>query len=723
MSIESIYQDLILDQIIKDMLNENISLTTNELINRYNTFIETHDLSKPLFDLDNAKVITLENASASKWNNTNQEILRDLIVTYKAMFKITSDSLVNFDRWRTELALLESQLKTLDTRISNLISTQTNLNTFFISDDFVDTSKIDLVNTTAAIDLKHQTVTLNTSTPKPTRFNLNDIQAQDIQFTALTRSNLQEVVTAPFGELINAFIDDDSFWQSRVKTNDFSLPITGELKVKLSDSIVNLNKITFKLHSSNTISTVQITPMISIDNINFIQLPITDITLSVNDLAIWNFPKQEVKYIKFIMTKNGYDFFENKSYIYEFGAENISFYTENFTSDQSSELVSNILSANDIDNNPIEWNKVSLQVCERVPTDTFIDYYIAPLANPTDTPVWHSISHSADEQPLFANTLSFGDINNITVSGIMLSYNPQGALSPNNFVNPGQAFTLVDVSSGIATTASVVSSAQRYAHLNSNERILEHEIKSSIDILNNSIEVFRNVGQPHDTTPIRTIQRGWGFSEPYYYSVVEIINQNGLNINFGEQNIILDNVIRNGKVNFSKGIHTIKIHKNNWITISSGATSLATIGDLTSLQTLDPLYPFNHKYLIEGYILDNINNPYIGVDIFAEFYMSQVSIDDLNNSVSSIDYTKFAIDIDAIDDLATINGITGSTGSNIVFVVKSDENYSDFLDELFTIRFDIKNQLFKYIKFKAKLNTLNSDVAPNLDGYKLRLSY
>ena len=96
--------------------------------------------------------------------------------------------------------------------------------------------------------------------------------------------------------------------------------------------------------------------------------------------------------------------------------------------------------------------------------------------------------------------------------------------------------------------------------------------------------------------------------------------------------------------------------------------------------------------------------------------MTQVSIYDLCNNVQSDDYSKFAIDIDA-----NIPAI--SKGPSTIFVVKSNENYSDFLDELFTVRFDFKNLLYKYIKFKAQLNTQDSGVTPNLDGYKLKIRY
>ena len=108
-------------------------------------------------------------------------------------------------------------------------------------------------------------------------------------------------------------------------------------------------------------------------------MPISDVTITATDNAIWNFPAQEAKYIKILFTKIGYDFIDKRSYIYEFGAESIAFFLETYNEDSSSELISNTLSVFDIDNNLTEFNKITLDVCERVPTNTDIQYYVSAL--------------------------------------------------------------------------------------------------------------------------------------------------------------------------------------------------------------------------------------------------------------------------------------------------------------------------------------------------------
>lgn len=703
MSIADTYSDLILEQVIKNILDDGIVLSIAEIDSRYKAFVNNRDLSAPLFDEGQAEVIPAEKFSAAKYNETNLEIARDLTVLYKELLAITDDSIKSFDRWRTETLSMQAQIRALDTRITNLLRTQIEQNSNFIADDFIDSSKTDVNNTTAFLNLNEHTVALYTSNNNPTKIILNDIDPSKVEFNLLSRNDLQNIVNIT--PIINAFQDVNSFWQTQVLVNNSQKPITAELKIQLNNAVVPVSKITFTIHSSNAGNPIQITPMISTDGINFSALNTSNITVSVDTIGSWSFPSTDVLVVKFIMTKTGYDTLDNNNFVYEFGAQDISFYNENFGTD-SQTFYSTALSGLDTDNNPIEFDSVELEVCERIPDNTSIDYFISALNSPTDTPTWISIDQVDKDPSLHSKKISFGNIDNITLHGSQVSFDSSGST---NLINPGANFDLISLSSGSTITTNLTAPNIRYVLVNSNERILNYQIDGSIDVVQDSVEIFRNVGIRGNTDLVRNIQSGWTFAEPYYISNIEITNQNGLLIDFGDQQIILDNTPAKGRTTVLNGIHNIKIHKNNWINIPVGLT---TIEDLKSN---DPLFPFNHKYLVEGYDLLSPENPYLGADIFAGYYMTQVSIYDLSNNVQSDDYSKFAIDVDA--DIPSI-----PKGPSTIFVVKSNENYSDFLDELFTIRFDVKNQLYKYIKFQAQLNTQDSGVTPNLDGYKLKIS-
>jgi hypothetical protein len=380
-------------------------------------------------------------------------------------------------------------------------------------------------------------------------------------------------------------------------------------------------------------------------------------------------------------------------------------------------LYSKILSVVDIDNSIIEFNRVSLQVCERIPADTDIKYYIAALNDPMSlSSVWVPIDHMDKKQPLHPKEIVFGHLLNLTLPGSKISYMPL-EINPID-VNPGKDYTIWDVVNDAFVAQPVSTSAiKRYAFLNSNDRILDYQIKSTVSISPGSLELFRNVGirntdSSDSTMEVRNIRAGWGFKDPYYSSAIEVDNAQGVVINFGDKALIVDGTVVKGKVTLTQGLHLIQVHKNNWINIPGALDPIPANMTIDLLKANDPLFPFNHKHLIEGYGFNDPNNPYTGIDIFAEIYMKQVSIADIIHNVSKDDYTRFATDFDA----------GNPNPPSLVFVVKSDENKSDMLDELFTIRFDLKKQLYKYLKFKAEFSSESADVSPNLDGYKLKIS-
>src|SRR5690606_14551581 len=148
--------------------------------------------------------------------------------------------------------------------------------------------------------------------------------------------------------------------------------------------------------------------------------------------------------------------------------------------------------------------------------------------------------------------------------------------------------------------------------------------------------------------------RGWGFKDPYYYCVIEIQNKDGMTIDVGTSSIIIDdklytglvsNKVLSGKTRTTSGIHTVQVHKNNWLAVQPGYTTL------NDLKAEDYLYPYNHKLLIEGYQYGNLypstsEKIYLGVNLFAEYLANRISIFDFVGNAAHNDYSIFALDKD-----------------------------------------------------------------------------
>ena len=716
-------RNILLESVIQELLDEGQDPTVELVAERIALHLETSPLDEPIFDDESALVTAHSSSSAELTNTTNTLILSDLLILYKSMFLLTNDSMKSFDRWRAEMQRLESQLDSLDDRITNLLLIAQDTEGYFnfVSDTFVDTEKIDLVNSDIVVDLGRELVTIGPNNPGATRIFLNNLKSEDVVFTVLTQKNFQAVVDAPGSDETFAFDDTSKYWQSRVYLSAPG-PVVAEFKVKLGDTPVSLSRITVKLHAANNTSSIQITPLLTTDNFNYVQLPTENFSLSVLRTATFLFEATEATHIKFLMTKEGFDTVDGLAYVYEFGADEISLFAEGFSGDSISTLISQPLSILDTEGEIAEFNKVTLETCELVPPDTSINYFIAA----TNTPVLSGINNWVPIDPLSREpainpiVINFADLvlleaGNSTDSAdwIHTSYDTDNDPTTDpEFSNPGAEFSTIQLAGDNLDIDPATATGLRYSLPTSSDRILDHQIKTSVPMDETKLTVLRNFGVQGNKLTVRGIQSGWGFAEPFYSTVVEVTNNDGFDINFGDRSVVIDGVSTKGEVHLSQGFHAVSTHKNNWVDVTN---SLTTLEDL---KLADPLYPFNHKLLIEGYLYDGSwteEEVYPGVDLFAEIRMRQISPFDLLRSLPNNDYAKYALDLDVKD---------GARDPSRVIIVKTDETSPDFQNERFVIRLkaDTGELLFKYVWLKAEFSTNNLSVAPALDCYLIKMS-
>lgn len=721
MALEKTTLDILRARIIREMLEEGVTITVDEVNRRVEDFLAANNLDEPSFDSESYKVDYKSNSSSSLYNETNQFIGDDLGILYRNMFLLGGDSMKTFDRWRTQFNSLEAQLDQLEDRVANLlIVTQDTEGYFnFVSDVFSDTSKINLVDSSVIVDLSREQISIGPNNPGATRVSLNLLDPDNVEFTVLTRRNLQSVVLAEGGDPINAFVDTSKFWQHRVYMNAPD-PVVSEFKVQIADDPIDVSRISIKLHSANRNASVKITPLYSADGVSYFQLPTEGFEQSVVNRATFTFPPTPMNFVKFILAKDGFDHIDGLLYVYEFGADDIAFYAEGFTEDTENIFYSKALSVTDADGNAATFNRCTLNVCELVPVNTEINYFVAAqnsIPSSVDDLNFVPIDPLERETPINPTVINFTDltsfeVGNTTTSGLQVRVAYDATNGDSLLINPGPDFTLVDVDAG----GSVVKSSEsatglRYALPDNSNRILDHQIVESVDFKDNEITIFRNLGLQGDTTIVRGVQAGWGFADPYYSTTIEIKNSAGITIDFGDNDVIIDGVVQKGEVSISQGIHTVQVHESNW----EAVTDVVTTEE--ELEALDPLYPHNHKLLIEGYPYPGSftgDQVYPGVDLFAERRLQQVSPFDMFRSVPSNDYSKYALDLDAKE---------GARDPSRVIIVKTDASNPDFINERFVFRIKVNTSTlsFRYVWLKAELTTADPEVAPILDSYRIRL--
>ena len=764
MTIESTYRKILLHNWLKDRLEGGTNVSALEIQEEVELLLASADLSVPQFVAADYHIADSEVSSAVKHTNTFSRVKQDVRALYKEMINLTKVSIQASERWRLESDSVEKKLVDLEDRIEDLLLLTQDTEGYHsvLIDNFTDTALTDMDISTAQLDLQGASIQMGPSDAGSVRAFLNDLSlAKDLAFKIRTTVDYVSRTDAVGSDLRDPFRQESKSWWTSIGMKS-AKPVSCELTVRLSPTgSIPVSRIVMELHDSSESGPVNITPLYSTDNQTYNQLPTNTFTQEARTSVVFSFSSVDAQWIKFILTKQGPDPSAGADYFfYEFGFKEISFYNEGFNTDTTQVFVSKPLYVVGQDGEPLEFEKLTLEVCERIEANTSIDYYVTTALAEDDigdsfdfsTALWVPISPINRATPKYLQILDVGDVTETIIGDteiVKISYDPDASTK---LINPADPFQLLsrDTTTGAVrddTVSVATGEVVRYSFKNTNDRILNYQIKdtaytgsgASEDALlinEANLVIFRNVGEQSldatsASTKVRDIQRGWKFEDPYYTCIIEIRNAQGISIDVGDQAIIIDDIsytnrvdetVLTGKTTITDGLHRVRVHKSNWREIASSLAYTTDAAYLAGLKVADPLYPYNHKLLVEGYDYDSSYGGvkvYLGADLFAEVLMRQISIFDLMNNITMDNYNLYALDRDAPNSHE--GGATDENNPTRVFAIKIDENNPDFQNERFMIRFSLINQLQKYLRLRADFSTTDEKVTPACQSYKVKL--
>lgn len=694
---------------------------TPDMVEERANLLATSRTATLSFEAENAEVEQREESSAVKFNTSLESAIRDLEALFATTEVLSGEAGDRFSRWKTELSHLHARATQLETRIDGLLDVARDTDGYrnFVADDFSTTEKINLQDSSVVVDLGRGIVTVGATSQATTKLQLTPSE-EDIQFRILTGG--ATVTSAPTSSLVK-LAKGTGFWQSRVAVNHPG-QVVGELVIRLGTQTVEISTISLRLHAANSNSQISIIPLYSVDGFNYSQLPSGPQLISTDQVATFSFPSTEMKYVKLIMTKLGHDTVSGTStYIYEFGADVLGFWSEGWEEEDTATFYSQPLSVIDRQTGEVVgFNRASLSSCENLPDDTSIQYFLAASTSSEtslDDLTWIPVDpRERDENRVNSSYVQFSKLDNYIVGDednwVKVSYDVDNnpATDP-EFSNPGKSFSLVDIVDNSAEVVqSIEAGGMRYYLPSSSDRILDHQLLDDIFLDESRLAIQRNVGVKGDTsTLVRGIPAGWGYEEPYFSTTIYVASLSGMRVDLGSIPIILDGwKTLSGITTIAQGYHRVTVHKSAWLSVERGAETLAALRDL------DLLYPYNQKLLFEGYSYGDDyreEQVYVGADSFCELLMKQVSPTELIHG--SLDLSRYAIDMDVAEGLRP---------SSRVILVKTNPQIPDFSSERFCIRIDgsMGDRLFKYIWLKAILSTNNPSAAPTWTQYRIRLS-
>lgn len=690
MSLKSTYKEHILNNLLKTYLYDGTIPTSDTLQTDLDNYILTHkDLSLPKskyydFSVEHGDLSSVE------LNNSIIDIFSDDIqVLTKEIYNIALSSCSYYERWSFELDRLLKKSQKLQDRINSLLlvsySTEGYFN--FVGDAFSDNSLIDTENTTAAIDNEGQVVTIKSGTEysgTQKQINLTDLDDSNINFSIVSQRVGTSVVNLS-GYPKNIFSTDNSIYLNKVSAAKNG-KLIAELKINLEKDI-NISKVSISSNSEYSNRNGIVSLQYSQDGYNWFLVPCSDSTQSLQKKINWIFSSLSVRWLKFIITKESADNDKNE---YFFSFNSIKLFDTEFHETQGNLLYSNSLYATK-DDSIVPFYQAELEVCETTPNDTYINYYLSASSDNSEWSNWYQVSAK--------NTDSFPKVINFS-----------GAQNKNNLEDG----TVIDSNYDVDSLAiSIPDTFDSYNFKSSDYLFLNNQIQFNAeedqDLIANSIGIWRNVYSSSDNE-VRGIPNGWNLDGNIYTCYFFIKGTEGRYFDFGNTSCVIDGEKKSGVVFVSYGLHKFKTSSSNWANISN--SDLVNLKTEEELENTDPLYPYNHKLLINGVSYPNSfsgERIYLGADISAESYLTQTSLFDLENNKDNLNYFS----------LRQI----GQSSSILGIIVKINSSITDYQNEKFYITWKANDTIssYKYIKLKAELKTENTNITPKLLSYRIKL--
>jgi hypothetical protein len=722
-SLATTYKEYILEQLMLKYLYDGEIPTSDDIEDDLETYMEVHpDMDEPASKRFDWSVKPGENSRASKIQDIAHYVSQDVGVVTREFYRIAEVSSRFYDRWSSEMKRLSGFARKLEQRADSLLLLAGDTTGFFayVGDVFADMSKVDTELTDARVDLHETAVTINPShdelTGQGALLDLGDMTENDVSFTPLSQHpGIAYMTTGDGNMLSNIFETNSSTWVGRV-VSDSAGDMVCELKARLSNNTdLEVSRIAVEFVGPLGTTSSTVTCLYSEDGYVWNLVPSVNATKTLERNMSWIFSLTTMRWVKFIFRKTAPDNVDNE---YIFSISYVRIYGNDYDSDVGNTFYSTAMQALDAESNPILFSLVALNTCQETPANTGITYYLSASRDGDIWTDWMGISHSEADEVLYPKIINLSGANwkdNTEFDDITLLNDTVTASSvaqmqlTNEFSNTTLdllGYKFKNTSFGVVNTAITVSEGE------------------DPDLIGNSVVVWRNVRyRPDtdypDTLTVRSNPRGWGINGSDYVCYFEVVDSDGIILDFGERTCTIDGAPYSGVVQVDSGIHKFTTQAENWFDIADNITdggyaSPSHVGSTEELEALDPLYPYNHKLIIEGfpYVTGfQGEKAYTGTDISAEFYATRTSLFDLENNHDTYGYFS-------------VRRVGSESSPTLAVIMHYDASNPDYANELNVVKWRSgasDTTMYKYAKLKAVLWTNDAGVTPSLTSYRLKL--
>ena len=608
-----------------------------------------------------------DNSSASMQNDNVEALSRDQMVFRRKVIEL-SDRLENgFRGFASTVQRTRRHLSQLESRVDNLLLLQDDADIFVagIEEDFVVQDKIDYSLTDAAIEDGYCTLGRSSYTP----INLD---TASIRFSLLAPRGV--IAKRATNRLDSLKRQDGTFWEYIAYTDYKQGRMTLVLEVELEEA-TDVEEIKLGLNPIAANSGMTASCLYSVNGSTFSEVDPIETPVD-GENVMFNVGVARVKKLQVLLTKNAHDSVtpDFKQNVYLFSIDSLVVRGASYKPSLYSTLVSGPYDIYDVFGNEVYYTKGKIISCAFEPDDTSIDFYLS-----NDGTTWKAVSHDG----LGLNYAVFGDGTPGDTAGYLNSL-----LSANALIEDPSSLNEVDFQTECLLNQYVAAGYATKVPL------------QSVVIRRNIIEANRDV-------EINKAVAGW-MLDPFtnrYKTTVYIEALEGREFDFGPKSVWVNGVGVSGFVRLRSGYSEIEVSDANWSLVTSSLT------DLTALKAADPLYPYNHKLIIEGYEYDSAfsgDRLYTGVDSFFGKKLSYLP-PDIFAYLTAEDpeyYTSFTTE--EVDD-------------QIFFKIKVDKTDTTWSSEVVSVDWVVQRSQTNQVWVKALLSSSVDNKTPILESFKVQV--
>jgi hypothetical protein len=667
------------EKIIKDFIKENYrSPSQQEIKTLYNSFISNNKSAESTGILKTSVglyPIAGNESSATKIN----ELVENLRLDQKESFAVQERLFKRLElifrvfnkKINNSLSIIKKLERTVNKNI--LLYLKEDIYVNGIVESFEDYDKVDLERSN--VKFFNGKVTVGYSKLVEEEFKANSLSF------SLTSRRGSILTKKEIGSFANVYKEDGKFYK---------LVGYSDSPDDICDLIVEMHFPEQEGREINTLKFTSLTPeknskvsykcFYSKDNVNLNSVFESDLRITNGENYI-EINESNVKKITLIISKYNFDFIENQKYAYVFSLDFIGHTQTNYQINKESVLYLGPYEILDENNAAVNFSMATLKgaTCCLIPEESTIDMYLSK-----DNINWIKTDFTRNTKEV----VQFEESEEV---GLGLDTD---------------LVSIVDLTS--ESNDIVESNIPEGIFLKANEKLLNLyvPIENKAKFIKNSLKIRRNLFNKNNVK-LYDANSGWEKIEnDFYFSTFEIHEMEGKYLNFGDNSCFINNRLVSGKVFLAQGTYEFKTSTENWFDLNLDDEK--EINTLRQLKNLDRLYPYNHKYVLEGFSYSrNFKGKkiYKGVSRLYGRLLKEISLERFNVE-SNID-----------------NYCIVETANGLYFKIKSQKNSSESKLEDFEFSYRRRNDNLEGNKLyiKAVLKTFNEKVTPKIEQIQARV--